>query len=93
MAYVYLLRCRDGSLYTGATRDVARRVGQHQAGSASRYTRSRRPVALVWSVAVRGWGRALRLERRVKRLSRREKLGLLSGATPLPRIPSQRSRK
>ena len=49
MPYVYILRCRDGSLYTGAAKSVARRLGQHQAGRASRYTRARLPVELAWS--------------------------------------------
>jgi len=75
--YVYILRCRDGSLYTGATTDLARRVSQHRAGEASRYTRSRLPVALAWRRRVATWPEALREERRIKRLSRDEKLILI----------------
>ena len=55
---------------------------RHEAGRASRYTRARRPVVLVWSRRVRGWSRALREERRIKRLTRSEKLRLVAGAAP-----------
>ena len=48
MAFLYLLRCGDGSLYTGIALDLERRLAQHRAGRASRYTRSRLPVELVW---------------------------------------------
>jgi putative endonuclease len=71
--YVYILRCGDGSLYTGITTDLPRRIEQHQAGRASRYTRSRLPVALVWSGEVGSWSVALREERRIKALKRAEK--------------------
>jgi len=79
MPFVYILRCRDGSLYTGAAKDVARRLEQHRAGSASKYTRSRRPVSIAWSRRVRTWRRALQLERLIKRLTRAEKLALVAG--------------
>jgi putative endonuclease len=80
MPFVYILRCRDGSLYTGAAKDVARRLREHAAGRASKYTRSRCPVRLAWSRRVRTWGRALQLEILIKRLSRAEKLALVAGA-------------
>lgn len=80
-AFVYILRCRDGSLYTGATRELVRRIAGHQAGTASKYTRSRRPVKLVWSRRVRTWRRALQVERQIKALSRAQKLALV---TPTP---------
>jgi putative endonuclease len=76
-AWVYLLRCRDGSLYTGWTTDVARRVRRHQAGSASRYTASRAPVALVLAIPMPDRAAARREEARIKRLSRRDKLALI----------------
>jgi putative endonuclease len=92
MAYVYLLRCADGSLYCGWTVDVPRRVAAHATGRASRYTSSRRPIALAaaWEVATKTDAR--RLEARIKQLTRREKLDLaagapLDGATPV-RFPS-----
>jgi len=80
MPFVYILRCRDGSLYTGAAKDVARRLLEHAAGRASKYTRSRCPVRLAWSRRVRSWGRALQLEILIKQLSRAEKLALVAGA-------------
>ncbi len=82
MPYLYILRCRDGSLYTGIAKDVARRLAQHQAGRASRYTRSRLPVALAWSREILTWGEALREELRVKALSRAQKEALLLGGSP-----------
>jgi putative endonuclease len=79
MPFVYMLRCRDGSLYTGAAKDLPARLARHQEGLASRYTRSRLPVALVWSRRVRTWPRALRLEWQIKALSRAEKEALIAG--------------
>jgi putative endonuclease len=79
-AFVYLLRCGDGSLYCGWSTDLDRRLAAHQRGTASRYTASRRPVELAaaWRTATRRDAR--RLEVRVKRLSRADKLRLLGGA-------------
>lgn len=79
MPFVYLLRCGDGSLYTGIAKDLDRRLAQHHAGSASRYTRSRLPVALVWSRETGSWGDALREEIRIKALPRSAKEALVSG--------------
>ena len=79
MPHVYLLRCRDGSLYAGSAKDLASRVCVHAAGRASRYTRGRLPVALVWSCEVATWGEALREERRIKRLRRADKERLVAG--------------
>ena len=78
MAYVYILRCRDGSLYTGIAKDVAARLRQHQAGRASRYTRARLPVALLWSRRVGTWSAALREEHRIKQLRRSDKVALVA---------------
>jgi putative endonuclease len=75
--WAYLVSCADGSLYAGATNDLGARVAAHNAGRGARYTRSRRPVVLVWSRAVRGRGRALSLEAKLKALSRAEKLRLV----------------
>jgi len=79
--YVYLVRCRDGSLYTGATDDVPARVAKHNAGQGARYTRSRRPVTLVWQRRARDKSKALSLEAKLKQLTRAEKLGLISAAS------------
>jgi putative endonuclease len=75
--YVYLLRCADDSLYCGWTTDVERRLAEHRAGTASRYTRSRLPVELALSLPVPDRSAALREEARIKRLSRAAKLALL----------------
>ena len=73
---MYLLRCADESLYCGWTTDVERRLAAHLAGTASRYTRSRRPVELAAVIPVADRGAALREEARIKRLPRVEKLRL-----------------
>ena len=77
--WVYLVRCADGSLYAGVTTDPARRLSQHNAGTASKYTRSRRPVEMVYREKRRGRSDALRREAAVKALPRRAKLALLGG--------------
>lgn len=76
---VYILRCRDGSLYTGSTNDLTRRLAAHRAGRASAYTRSRRPIRLAYRETVRDRSAALRREAAVKRLTRTEKLALVRG--------------
>ena len=78
MPFVYLLRCRDGSLYTGIAKDLARRLEQHRRGRAARYTRGRGPVKLVWERRVATWSRALREERRIKSLRRVRKEELVA---------------
>jgi putative endonuclease len=80
MPYVYLLRCADDSLYCGWTSDIERRLRAHRAGTASRYTRSRRPVALAFVVPVDDRPAALREEARIKRLPRADKLRLVEAA-------------
>jgi putative endonuclease len=77
-AFVYLIRCSDRSLYCGWSTDPERRARQHNAGTASRYTRHRRPVELVWSVEVEDRSAALREEARIKRLPAAEKRALLT---------------
>lgn len=75
---VYLLRCADGTIYTGATNDLERRLLRHAAGTGARYTRSRLPVALVLDIRCRDRGEALRREAAVKALTRAGKLALLA---------------
>jgi putative endonuclease len=70
---LYVLQCRDSTLYTGVTTDLLRRVQQHNDGSASRYTRSRLPVKLVHQERCRGRSSALKKEYALKQLSRKEK--------------------
>ena len=78
--FVYLLKCADGSLYTGITNDVSRRVEQHNARTASRYTRGRLPVVLIFKEAQAGRSEALKRELAIKALSRREKESLIRNA-------------
>lgn len=81
--WVYILRCADGSLYTGIARDVDRRAAVHNRGQGAKYTRSRLPVTVVWREAQPDKGAALRREAAIKRLRREEKLTLIHSATPL----------
>ena len=76
-AHVYLLRCADGTLYCGWTTDPQRRLKQHQAGTASRYTRRRLPVEMVWTKPCDDRSHALREEWRIKQLTRPEKWALV----------------
>jgi putative endonuclease len=80
--HVYILRCADGTLYTGATNDLARRVERHASGKGARYTRSRLPVALAWARPARDRGAALSAEAQLKRLTRAEKLALIARRRP-----------
>jgi predicted GIY-YIG superfamily endonuclease len=79
-AWVYVLRCADGSLYTGWSTDVGRRLERHREGRASRYTASRLPVELALVVAMPDRTAARREEARIKRLDRRAKLALIAAA-------------
>ena len=77
MNYTYMLRCADGSLYTGWTNDLTRRLRAHQAGRGGKYTRSRLPVELVWYEEYQDRREAMRREWAVKQLTRAEKLALV----------------
>lgn len=74
--YTYIVRCADGTLYTGWTTDVQKRVAAHNAGCGAKYTRSRRPVRLVWSRAYPTKHDAMHWEWQIKQLSRAEKEAL-----------------
>ena len=74
---VYILECGDGSLYTGITNDVERRIAAHDRGAASRYTRSRRPVRLVYTEGADDRSAALKREAEIKGLDRSSKLELI----------------
>ena len=76
---VYILRCSDGSLYTGVTNDMERRLATHGAGKGGAYTRSRLPVQLVYTEGRRSRGAALSREAAIKRLPRAAKLALTRG--------------
>jgi putative endonuclease len=90
-AHVYLLRCRDGSLYCGWTVDPHERVATHNAGKGAAYTRSRRPVQLVYLETLPDKSAALRREYAIKRLTRLEKLQLVASSPPAPRSPRAKS--
>lgn len=88
--FVYLLRCADGSFYTGITTDLARRVAEHNAGRAgAKYTRARRPVQLVWDEAAVDRAAASRREYQVRHLPRAGKVALAGLAgTDAPAHPA-----
>lgn len=79
MNCVYMLRCCDGSLYTGWTNDLEKRVKTHQAGRGGKYTRSRLPVELVWHEVCESKEEAMSREWHLKHLSREEKLKMIKG--------------
>ena len=75
--WVYILQCRDGTLYTGSTTDPVRRLAVHQSGKGAKYTRSRLPVQLVYREESADKSAALKREAAIKKLSREEKLKLI----------------
>ena len=81
--YVYMVRCRDGTLYTGSTCDVDRRVAVHNSGKGAKYTRSRLPVSPVYREVCPDKSAALRREIAIKRLTRLQKEALILGKEPL----------
>ena len=78
-AFVYLLRCADGTIYTGWTFDVAQRVHAHQQGRGARYTRARRPVELIYHERLPSRRAAMRREVAIKRMSRKRNLRMANG--------------
>ena len=76
--YVYMLRCRDGSLYTGWTNDLEKRVRSHNAGTGGKYTRSRRPVELVYYETYETKVEAMRREYAIKQLTSDQKRKLIA---------------
>lgn len=79
MNYAYILRCADGTLYTGWTNDLEKRLASHNAGTGGKYTRTRRPVELVYFEEFETKEQAMSREWHIKRLSRAEKLALING--------------
>ncbi len=77
--YVYILCCRDDTLYTGITDDVQRRLAAHNSGKGAKYTRGRGPVTLCYQEPQDSYSAALKREIAIKRLSRQEKLDLIRG--------------
>jgi putative endonuclease len=78
--FVYILECQDKSLYTGITTDVARRLKEHQAGTASHFTHARKAVRMVYTERKLNRSTASRREAAIKKLSRQEKLALIKQA-------------
>ena len=76
-AFVYMLRCKDGSLYTGGTNDLEHRLAMHNSGRGAKYTRGRGPLELVYSEELPDKEAALRRECAIKKLRREQKLALL----------------
>ena len=76
--YVYMLRCGDGTLYTGVTDNVERRLAAHRSGRGAKYTRGRGPLELVYQEQVPDKSAALRREYQIKRLPKQEKEGLIA---------------
>lgn len=77
MAFVYMVRCSDNTLYTGYAENINKRITEHNAGTASKYTRSRRPVQLVYWEQLPDRSTALRRELHIKQMTRPEKESLI----------------
>ena len=77
--YVYILECSDSTYYTGYTTDVMNRVKMHNLGKGAKYTRARRPCKLVYYVECLDKSSALKLEYKIKQMSRKEKADLIRG--------------
>ena len=90
--WVYVLECRDESLYTGVSNDLVARLAKHQQGKGARYTRSRRPVKLVHQEPAKDKGAALRREAALKKLSRSQKLSWLASVARRRRLRRRRRR-
>jgi len=75
--YIYILRCRDGSLYTGWTNDLAKRIEAHNKGQGAKYTKGRGPVELIYHEEYSNKSEALKREYAIKRFSRAQKLELI----------------
>ena len=85
MPYVYILQCGDGTLYTGYTTDLKRRLQERNEGAASRYTRSRQPAVYVYTEYVENKSLALKRELAIKQMTRREKMRLIQQTEPCTR--------
>lgn len=84
--YLYILRCGDGSLYTGITTDVERRLAAHRSGKGAKYTRGRGPLELVYREECGGHSAALKREWEIKQLSREQKQQLLETGKQAPGV-------
>ena len=77
--FAYIVECRDGTYYTGYTPDLENRLKAHNSGKGAKYTRSRRPVKLVWFRGYKDFKKAVSEEARIKRLERAQKEELVKG--------------
>lgn len=78
--YIYIVRCKDASLYTGYTTDIEARIAKHNEGKGAKYTKVRRPVKLLYQETFETKSAALKREYAIKQLSRKDKLQLIKGA-------------
>jgi len=78
MWYIYILRCNDGSFYTGSTTDISRRLNEHNSGKGGNYTVTRRPVELIYKEPSPSRSLAQKREAQIKRWSKEKKLALVS---------------
>lgn len=76
--YIYIVRCKDGSLYTGYAKDIEQRIAKHNSGQGAKYTKIRRPVELVYQEMFNTKSEALKREYEIKTLTREKKLQLIS---------------
>ena len=83
MTGVYILECADGTLYTGATKNLTNRLQQHTLGKAAKYTRSRLPINLVYWEPHDEYSSALRREAVIKKMNKNKKLGLLNSSAEI----------
>ena len=79
---IYILKCGDGSLYTGITNDLDHRIQMHSCGEGAKYTRGRGPLTLVYTEKAESYSHALRREYAIKKLKRQDKLKLIEQTTP-----------
>jgi len=80
MNYTYIVKCSDGSLYTGWTNNLEKRIKDHNAGRGAKYTKTRRPVVLVYKEEFPTKQEAMKREWEIKRLSRKEKLSMIENS-------------
>ena len=78
MHYVYIVKCADGTYYTGYTNDLERRINQHNAGEGAKYTKGRRPVKLVHSERFKSKSKAMQREYKIKQLTRGKKIEIIN---------------
>ncbi|HUM84245.1 MAG TPA: GIY-YIG nuclease family protein [Lachnospiraceae bacterium] len=91
--YTYILKCADGTLYTGWTNDIEKRLFAHNAGKGAKYTKSRRPVTLLYFEAFETKEEAMSREYAIKRFSRKKKLELACGRDDRKNFFSSRQQK